>query len=91
MMDTLNKLSPLQLRVELGRLVRQDLLGPAGDEREELEEANVRGRYIVGLLAPKGQSLLPDDEDPLAADEGKMARRIRPCRKWPRCCRLRLA
>lgn len=63
-MDMLNPMTPLQLRGELDRLVRQDLLGPAGGEREEIEEANVRGRYIVGLLAPKGQTLLPDDAEP---------------------------
>ncbi len=60
--------TPLHLRAELDKLVRQDLLGPAGGEREELAEANVRGRYVVGLLAPKGQSVIPDDEDPLAVD-----------------------
>ena len=60
--------SPLQLRAELDKLVRQDLLGPAGGEREEIEERNVRGRYVVGMLAPKGQSVIPDDEDPLAVD-----------------------
>lgn len=60
--------SPLQLRAELDKLVRQDLLGPAGGEHEEITEANVRGRYIVGLLAPKGQSVVPDSDDPLAVD-----------------------
>ncbi len=59
---------PLQLRAELDKLVRQDLLGPVDGEHEEIAEANVRGRYIVGLLAPKGQSVIPDDEDPLAVD-----------------------
>jgi hypothetical protein len=49
-------------------LVRQDLLGPADGEHEEIHEANVRGRYIVGLLAPKGQSIIPDDDDHLAVD-----------------------
>jgi len=69
-MTELKTPSPLQLRAELDRLMRQDLLGPAGGEREEIAEANVRGRYIVGLLAPKGQSILPDDEEPLAVDGG---------------------
>lgn len=58
--------TPLQLRTELEKLVRQDLLGPAGDPHEEIEERNVRGRYIVGLLAPKGQTFLPDEQDDLA-------------------------
>ncbi len=68
MSEQLKAPTPLQLRAELDKLVRRDLLGPAGGEREELEERNVRGRYIVGLLAPKGQSLLPDDDDGLAVD-----------------------
>lgn len=68
MPETLSTPSPLQLRAELDKLVRQDLLGPAGGEREEIEERNVRGRYVVGMLAPKGQSVIPDDEDPLAVD-----------------------
>ncbi len=67
-MTELKTPSPLQLRAELDQLMRQDLLGPAGGDHEEIAEANVRGRYIVGLLAPKGQSILPDDEEPLAVD-----------------------
>ena len=67
MSDTLSIPSPLQLRAELHNLVCQDLLGPADGPHEEVEESNVRGRYIVGLLAPKGQSILPDQEDDLAA------------------------
>jgi len=60
--------SPLQLRTELEEMVRRDLLGPAGGPHEEVDERNVRGRYIVGLLAPRGQSILPvggsaDDQD----------------------------
>lgn len=57
--------SPLNLRKELDTLVRQDLLGPAGGEREELAERTVRGRYVLGLLAPKGQSRPADDDDPI--------------------------
>lgn len=60
--------TPLELRAELDKLVRQDLLGPAGGEHEEMNENSVRSRYIVGLLAPKGQSIIPDDADPLAVD-----------------------
>lgn len=58
--------SPMQLRAELEEMVRRDLLGPAGGPHEELDERNVRGRYIVGLLAPRGQSILPDEQDDLA-------------------------
>ena len=56
----------MQLRAELEEMVRRDLLGPAGGPHEELDERNVRGRYIVGLLAPRGQSILPDEQDDLA-------------------------
>lgn len=68
MTETLATPSPLELRAELDKLVRQDLLGPAGGEHEEVEESSVRGRYIVGLLAPKGQTLPPDEEEPVAVD-----------------------
>jgi hypothetical protein len=44
-------------------MVVKDLLGPAGGPEEELAEDSVRSRYIVGLLAPKGQTALPEEED----------------------------
>src|SRR5262245_24732420 len=59
--------SPLSLRAELHTLVERDLLGPADGPHEEIEERNVRGRYIAGLLAPRGQTIIPDLEDDLAA------------------------
>jgi hypothetical protein len=63
-----------QLRHELERLVLADLLGPAGGEEEEVDEANVRERYLVGMLAPLGVMLQPDEQDELAtAQEGDMA------------------
>ena len=46
--------SPLQLRAELEAMVRRDLLGPAGESDEEVDERAVCGRYILGLLAPRG-------------------------------------
>lgn len=58
-MTELKTPTPLQLRDELDKLVRQDLLGPAGGEQEEIVEPNVRGRYIVGLLAPRAKVLFP--------------------------------
>ncbi len=64
-MTELETPSPLQLRAELHDMVRRDLLGPAGGSEEEVNERNVRGRYIVGLLAPRGQSILPDEQDEL--------------------------
>ena len=64
------KPTPLQLRAKLEKMVRQDLLGPKGGPEEEIRgrRVSVRGRYIVGLLAPRGQSLLPDEQDDLSVD-----------------------
>ena len=50
------------LRDEFNKLVVADLLGPAKGPTELIDERNVRGRYIVGLLAPKGQSALPEEQ-----------------------------
>jgi hypothetical protein len=58
-----NKITPLDLRTQLHQMVVADLLGPAGGEDETVDEQNIRSRYVVGLLAPKGQSVLPDEED----------------------------
>jgi hypothetical protein len=68
MTDVLEQPSSLQLRAMLQDMVRKDLLGPAGGPDEIIDESNVRGRYIVGMLAPKGQSMLPDENDQLAHD-----------------------
>ena len=46
----------LDLRTELQSMVERDLLGPAGGENEIIDEPTVRSRYVVGLLAPRGQS-----------------------------------
>ena len=62
--------SPLDLRTRLHQLVINDLLGPAGGEDEIVDEASVRSRYIVGMLAPKGQSAMPDEQDELADNGG---------------------
>ena len=51
-------------------MVVNDLLGPAGGPDEIVDESTVRSRYVVGLLAPKGQSTLPDEHDELAQDGG---------------------
>ena len=55
---------PMQLRAGLQAMILRDLFGPAGGEEETVEERNVRGRYIVGFLAPKGQSAFSDDTEP---------------------------
>lgn len=66
----LQKLPTLDLRTQLQQMVVNDLLGPAGGPTEELDEDSVRSRYIVGLLAPRGQSALPDEQDELALGGG---------------------
>lgn len=59
----------LGLRAELEAMVRRDLLGPAAGPDEEVDERYVRSRYILGLLAPRGQTILPEDQDDLANGE----------------------
>ncbi len=54
--------SSLELRDELERLVIGDLLGPAGGPDEIVTEPYVRGRYLVGMLAPRGEQLVSADE-----------------------------
>src|SRR5437773_1737461 len=61
-----NTSSPSQIRAELLDAVLLDLLGPAGGPDEELDERNVRDRYLVGMLAPKRQELSPEEFDELA-------------------------
>src|SRR5262245_37965147 len=59
------------LRDRLERLVISDILGPAGGPDEIIDERTVRGRYLVGMLAPRGSSGIPeeyDDADPGGAD-----------------------
>ncbi len=70
MSDTLEERipTPLELRDMLEDMVRKDLLGPAGGPEEEIDERTVRSRYIVGLLAPRGQRLEPEEIDPLGVD-----------------------
>ena len=44
--------SQYRIRQELEEAILADLLGPAGGEYEEIDEARVSDRYLVGLLAP---------------------------------------
>jgi hypothetical protein len=69
-MSQLSEVTPLDLRTQLHQMVVADLLGPAGGPTEELDEDSVRSRYIVGLLAPRGQTALPDEQDELALGGG---------------------
>lgn len=57
-----------EIRDELQRRVVADLLGPAGGPEEEVDERNVRRRYILGMLAPSKQRVLPEEQDALAAE-----------------------
>jgi hypothetical protein len=61
-----NQLSYLHLRTKLHELAMQDLLGPADGPHEILAERNVTSRYILGRLAPKGQSYIPEEDDDLS-------------------------
>lgn len=62
----LERPSDYQLRVELEQAILNDLLGPAGGEEEELDEDNVRDRYLIGLLAPQQRYITPEQQDELA-------------------------
>jgi hypothetical protein len=53
-------LTPSELRTQLLDLIRADLLGPANGPDEIVDEPSVRGRYMLGVLAPLGQPSLLD-------------------------------
>jgi len=56
-----------EIRDQLEDMLIKDLLGPAGGEYEEIEEdRHVGDRYLVGMLAPKRQTLPPEQNDELA-------------------------
>ncbi len=58
--------SHLYLREKLHKLAMQDLLGPANGPHEIVAERSVTSRYILGRLAPKGQSYIPEEDDDLS-------------------------
>src|SRR2546426_2583897 len=76
-MAVLQPPTPAEIRDELEETVIRDLLGPAGDPEEEVEDAP-RDRYLVGMLAPRRQLLAPEAFDDLAvggegtAEEGSV-------------------
>jgi hypothetical protein len=70
MRDVLSTPTHGQIRAELQELILRDLLGPAGGEEEIVDEQYVRDRYILGLLAPKGQNVIPEEQEDLAVAEG---------------------
>lgn len=63
----LEKLSSMQLRSKLQEMVEKDLLGPAEGEEEEIEDSP-KERYLVGKLAPKGQTIPEEEQEELALD-----------------------
>lgn len=65
--------TPAQLRAELEELVWKDLLGPAGGPEEIIDEPTVSGRYVVGVLAPKGHTPVQDDPEEELADPSDLA------------------
>ncbi len=70
MSESLQPPSANQIRSELNDLILHDLLGPAGGPEEIIDEPYVRDRYILGLLAPRGQSVIPEEEEDLAFTDG---------------------
>jgi hypothetical protein len=62
--------SPAALRDELERLVVNDLLGPVGGPFEEVDEAQIQDRYLVGKLAPRNEAVQPELSDELAVADG---------------------
>ena len=61
--------SKRSLRSELEQAVLRDLLGPAGGPEEEVNESSLRDRYLVGMLAPRGNPLPPEQDEELAVTE----------------------
>src|SRR3954452_24769622 len=55
---------PLELRDELERMVRDDLIGPAGGNYEELPLSEPPSeRYLAGMLAPREYQSVPSVPD----------------------------
>lgn len=61
-------LKPTDVRNELEDLVIKDLLGPAGGPNEEVDEARVSDRYLIGQLAPRRSIVRAAESDSLASD-----------------------
>ncbi len=61
---------PTKIRSELFEIVLKDLRGTANGEEEIITEQTVHDRYVLGLIAPKGHTPLPPDEDEDLASDG---------------------
>jgi hypothetical protein len=57
--------SATAIRDEHEELILAELLGPAGGDDEEVVEDRVTERYILGMLAPRGEVAAPDEQDAL--------------------------
>lgn len=58
--------SPHEIRDELNELVLDDLLGPCDGEDEEVDETRVSDRYLLGMLAPRRQTVAMEEDEELA-------------------------
>ena len=58
-----------QIRDELEEALVRDLLGPADGLEEIVDAVSVRDRYLVGTLAPRGQSATVEEAEEVAADD----------------------
>lgn len=63
--------TPSVLRDRLHDAVARDLLGPADGPTEEIPEGSVRDRYLVGLLAPRGTLVAPEEIDSAESSEAR--------------------
>ena len=59
-----------QIRAELQDLILRDLHGPASGEEEIIDEGYVHDRYILGLVVPRDQSVIPEEEEDLTFTDG---------------------
>ncbi len=64
---------PAEIRQMLEDAVLRDLLGPANGPEEEVDEGNVRDRYLVGLLAPQRQAVSAGTQEDLAVTDANAA------------------
>lgn len=60
-----------EMRDELEELVIRDLLGPAGSPEEEVAEARLQDRYLLGQLVPNNAQVPPEEQESAGtAEEG---------------------
>jgi hypothetical protein len=88
MINHLETPTPIELRSMLQEMVRKDLLGPAGGLDEVIDEPSVRSRYVIGMLAPKGQSSSPGEQDELAVDGANVGDDGKPASPIPQAANM---